>query len=226
MIKQQGCLIIHGFTGAPYEVMPLAEHLRQQGYTTVVPTLAGHGKHVRELSNFTYLDWIASAESKLADLLASHQKVYIIGFSMGGLIGLYLAHKYPVQGLITLSTPIYVLDKKMILKNIVNGLKNKDYRRIHKYAGNVLYTPLKAVINFKILLSKSKKLIPAITTPLLIIQGLKDDTVQPQSADYIFQHAGSINKKLHFIPKSGHLICCDCEKQLVFELVNTFLDSN
>ena len=205
--------------------MPLARYLSRQGYTTAVPTLAGHGNNLRELNNFSYLDWIASAEAELKELLASHRKVYIIGFSMGGLIGLFLAQKYPIQGLVTLSAPIYLLDKKRLLKNIIKGLKNKDYRRIKKYTCNVLHTPLKAVIHFKTLLSKCKRLIPVLTAPLLIIQGLKDDTVQPKSADYIFQYAGSSKKQLCFLPESGHLICCDCEKQRVFELVKTFLDS-
>lgn len=225
MMEQQGCLIIHGFTGGPSEVMPLAEYISRKGYTTAVPTLAGHGNNVRDLNKFSYLDWIASAEVELKELFASHRKVYIIGFSMGGLIGLHLAQKYPIQGLVTLSTPIYLLDKKRLLENIVKELKNKEYRRIKKYTGNVLRTPLKAVIHFKTLLSKSKRLIPVLTTPLLVIQGLKDETVKPKSANYIFQYAGSSKKQLCFLPESGHLICCDCEKQRVFELVKTFLDN-
>lgn len=69
--KQQGCLIIHGFTGGPHEVQQLAEYLSQHGYKTAVPTLAGHGNKLRDLGNFSYLDWIASAESALTELLAS-----------------------------------------------------------------------------------------------------------------------------------------------------------
>lgn len=222
--KQKACLIIHGFTGGPFEVEPLAEYLAHQGYEAVVPTLAGHEQQFNNLGNSSYQDWVASAEIELTKLLANNQKVFIIGFSMGGLIGINLAQKYPIQGLITLSTPIYVLDTKRVVKNVLTGLKNKDYRRINKYAINIIRTPISAVINFKILLSKTKPLIRNISIPLLVIQGLKDDTVKPKSADYIYRTAGSTKKHQYYLKESGHLICCDIEKQLVFEAVKIFLD--
>ncbi len=225
-LKQPACLIIHGFTGSPFEVMPLAEHLTRRGYPVGVPTLAGHGGRPRELGKVSYQDWIASAEAVLRELLESHSRVVIIGFSMGGLIGIHLARKYPVQGLVTLSSPIYVLEPRRIILNVMEELKRKDYQRIHKYAGNVLQTPLRAILNFKTLLFKSKPLIPQITVPLLVVQGHKDDTVKPKSANYIFQRASSARKELHFLPESGHFICCDCEREQVFRLVETFIKND
>ena len=223
--KTDACLLIHGFTGGPFEVMPLAEHLIENGYHVSVPTLAGHAGNFKELGQVTYQDWIASAEAALVGLLAEYQRVNIIGFSMGGLISIYLADKYDIKALVTLSAPVYVLDYKRIAENIYFGLKNKDYRRIEKYAANVARVPLKAALNFKLILKEAKPLISKINTPLLVIQGLKDDTVKPKSAEYIYNNAASLNKQIHYLPKSSHLVCLDVEKEIVFELVGEFIDS-
>lgn len=222
--NKPACLIIHGFTGGPFEVMPLATHLEEKGYTVAVPTLAGHGGKLSNLNHVSYLDWISSAESEILKLFTAQQKVCIIGFSMGGLIGFQLAQKYPVHALVTLSSPIYVWNGQRIVRNIVEGLKNKDYRRIHKYACSLRETPLRAALNFKILLNKTKPLIKQTTIPLMVIQGLKDDTVKPKSAHYIYQQAASPKKELFFLKESGHIICCDIEQKQVFQLVETFLE--
>ena len=223
--KTDACLLIHGFTGGPFEVMPLAEHLNRNGYYVSVPTLGGHADNFKELGQVTYQDWIASAQAALVGLLAEHQRVNIIGFSMGGLIGIHLASKYDINALVTLSAPVYVLDYKRIAENIYFGLKNKDYRRIEKYAANIARVPLKAVLNFKRMLKETKPLIHKINTPLLVIQGLKDDTVKSKSAEYIYNNAVSTDKQIHYLPKSSHLVCLDVEKEVVFELVGEFIDS-
>ena len=224
MKKNEACLLIHGFTGGPFEVMPLADYLIENGYHVSVPTLPGHADNYKELGQVTYQDWITSAEVDLVELLGKYQRVNIIGFSMGGLLGINLAHRYKINSLVTLSTPVYVLDFKKIIENIYIGLKNKDYRRIEKYAANLINVPLKAVLNFKLMLKETKPLISKINTPLLVIQGLKDDTVKPKSAEYIYNNAASLSKQIHYLPESSHLVCLDGEKEIVFELVGEFID--
>ncbi|WP_273483448.1 alpha/beta hydrolase [Desulforamulus ruminis] len=224
LLEKKACLILHGFTGGPFEVLPLAEHLKSLGYTVAVPILAGHGDLPASLGPVSYQDWLASAERPLKHLLAAYPKVMVIGFSMGGLIGIHLARKYPIQALVTLSAPIYILNMKRIAQNILLSVKNKDSRRrIRKYPGNLMRTPLRSVLHFKLLLARTKPLIPGITVPLLVVQGLKDDTVKPRSADYIYRRAGSSQKQVHYLPESGHLICCDGEASEVCRLVQDFL---
>ncbi|ACV64528.1 Esterase/lipase-like protein [Desulfofarcimen acetoxidans DSM 771] len=224
MLKNKdACLLIHGFSGGPFEVMPLADYLAEQGFTVSVPTLAGHDDNLSKLGQANYQDWLASAETALIKLRSEYRKVHIAGFSMGGLIGIYLAHKYEVNSLITLSSPVYVLDFRKIVENIYTGLKNNDYRRIKKYARNIMHVPFKAVANFKLIQRKTLPLVRSIQVPLMVIQGLKDDTVKPKSADYIFNNAVSKTKRIYYLPESSHLICLDVEKDRVFELVVDFI---
>ena len=88
-----GVLLVHGFTGSPASMRPWAEYLNRHGYTVSVPLLPGHGTKVEDLNLVKWQEWPAKAESELQSLLASCEKVFLIGFSMGGNISL----KYLVQ---------------------------------------------------------------------------------------------------------------------------------
>ena len=41
--NETGCLLIHGFTGAPTEMQPLGKYLADCGYSVLGIRLAGHG---------------------------------------------------------------------------------------------------------------------------------------------------------------------------------------
>ena len=41
--NEVGCLILHGFTGTPQNVRPLADYLARRGLAVSVPRIAGHG---------------------------------------------------------------------------------------------------------------------------------------------------------------------------------------
>ncbi|TXK89896.1 alpha/beta fold hydrolase, partial [Parageobacillus sp. SY1] len=89
-----GCLCIHGFTGSPDEVAPLAEYLQKRtDWVIKTPILPGHGKRL-QLKGITYDQWFQAAERELQALMEICETVYVIGFSMGGVIAVYLAEKY------------------------------------------------------------------------------------------------------------------------------------
>ncbi|RYD05947.1 hypothetical protein N752_06795 [Desulforamulus aquiferis] len=142
-MEQKACLIIHGFTGSPQEVIPLARYLESQNFLVAVPTLAGHGHGWAGLKNCSYQDWLSSAEIELLKLFSITKHVSIIGFSMGGLIAVQLAKKHQIDSLVLLSTPIFVGNSQAIIENLLGGLRKRDYRRLKVYATNVLKTPLR-----------------------------------------------------------------------------------
>src|SRR5438477_5580237 len=86
----RGVLCLHGFTGTPFEVRPLAEALAARGFTVSAPALAGHCGTLDELACTGWPDWLASAEQALDRLLAEvgGRPVAVAGFSLGGLLAL------------------------------------------------------------------------------------------------------------------------------------------
>src|SRR5688500_19881795 len=51
-----GVLVLHGFTGSPASMRPIAEQLADRGYAVELPLLPGHGTHWKHLSSTTWQD--------------------------------------------------------------------------------------------------------------------------------------------------------------------------
>ncbi|KMY52797.1 carboxylesterase [Bacillus sp. FJAT-27231] len=224
-----GCLCIHGFTGAPYEVEPLAEYLHEKTtWKIVVPTLPGHGETL-SLKGITYKQWIKCAEKEMEKLLVECETIYVIGFSMGGLIAAYLAEKYPVEKLILLSAAAKYINVGQLLKDIKQMWKDmrsgtlSENELFLRYKNKFLFTPLSAAWQFRKMAAYSKPLFAKIQVPTFIAQGLADGIVPPKSAEYIYRRLPSNQKELYYVPHAKHHICHTGEKEQLFEKVFTFL---
>src|SRR5699024_12543210 len=64
----------------------------------VIPALDGHGEEL-DLEEASYETWLDETEQALIDLKANCDKLYVVGFSMGGMIAAYLAANYDVDKL-------------------------------------------------------------------------------------------------------------------------------
>lgn len=102
-------LLLHGFSGSPWEVRPLGEGLAARGYHVVAPLLPGHGGTPEAMLFVTWREWLAAAEVALASL-SRFERVVVAGLSMGGLLGVLLAARYPsrVSGLALLAPVVAV----------------------------------------------------------------------------------------------------------------------
>ncbi len=99
-----GVVLIHGVTGTPTEMRPLARHLQRLGYRVDTPLLAGHGMGYREILASTWRDWLASIREAVDHMAADGSEVAVAGLSAGGLLGLLLAAEHPqVSGVALLS---------------------------------------------------------------------------------------------------------------------------
>src|SRR5687768_2563414 len=79
-----GALLVHGFTGSPFEMRPIGVALAEHGIGSEGVLLGGHGTHPDEMIGRRYTDWIADVEAGLDRVLARHERVVIVGLSMGG----------------------------------------------------------------------------------------------------------------------------------------------
>ncbi|YCA13514.1 alpha/beta fold hydrolase [Bacillus sp. AK128] len=223
-----GCLCIHGFTGAPYEVEPLVSFLKKHtDWKIVAPILPGHGDD-EDLLTITYPDWIEAVEKEIQILINECETVYVIGFSMGGLLAAYLAKKYPVEKLVLLSAAAYYVNVRQLFKDIkemaLDGIRgnlsdNILYRRYRKKITN---TPVSATRQFRMLVKFIKPCIREIHTPTLIIQGECDGIVPTKSAHFIFEKLGSDDKKLVFLSSSPHHVCHGPDFDQLTEEVSSF----
>ena len=227
----RGCLLIHGFTGSPYEVEPLAEHMKQLGYYISTPTLAGHNASKHEMKLYSWQDWIKSAEDAYDEMKRECREIDVIGFSMGGMIAAHLAKTYDVRRLVFLSAAAYYMNHSQMIKDLMLCLKKEEesqkvkdlFKRYYEKAKEV---PIKSVWNFRKLVRQIRPVFSDITVPSLVIQGECDNLVTPKSAEFIYNRLGSAWKELVYFPKSKHIICHDCEKDLLFDKVVNFLEQD
>jgi carboxylesterase len=57
-----GCLLTHGFTGAPKEMHPLGENFNRRGYTVYGIRLNGHATRPEDMIRSRWRDWLLSVE--------------------------------------------------------------------------------------------------------------------------------------------------------------------
>src|SRR5438270_13533902 len=88
------CLLIHGFTGSPWDMRPLGDALAARGYRVKGVRLPGHGGEPEAMAGVSARDWEEACETAL-DSLASTPRVFVAGLSMGALLALLLAARRP-----------------------------------------------------------------------------------------------------------------------------------
>lgn len=227
--QKKGCLILHGFGGALYEIEPLALYLREHDFIVNTPSLKGHGgsrtDNKQLLRHVDYHDWLTNAEEALNELAETVDEIYVIGFSMGGLIATHLAINSPhtVKALVLLNTPYYFWDLGNISKNLLEDLKTGKAHHLKHYLHSGGKLPLNAVYQFQKLLHLTKHHFSEIACPLMVIQSLDDDSVQPRSAQAILNKTISHIKEVLMIDRGGHLVLLSAAKETVCHAVHEFL---
>lgn len=228
--NEVGCLLIHGFTGSPGEMLPLGEYLHQKGYTVRGLLLPGHGTKPEDMEGIGWVQWYGKVEEEYKKLQARSSKVFIIGLSMGGALSLYLAAREKIAGVVAICAPIYLVNKKAyltpFLKYFIKWGKKKN-GRAKPYEG-FWYDcyPTSGTASLVNMLPTIKRDIKKITCPALVIQSKLDKTVDPRSAQYIYDHLGSEKKELNWLYNSGHVATLDIERDQVFAWIEEFINDN
>jgi carboxylesterase len=199
-MNHTGVLLLHGFAGNTDEVGPLQDYLEQRGYAVECPLLSGHGKTKKELSETTRGDWIASAEQAYLELTKKCDRVFAVGFSMGGLLAINLWN-YGFSGLVTVNMPVYYWNPKNIAANLIRDFTL--YRK--KYFDASTDKSLSSMLEFQKLLTETKSLIGNLTCKTLVVQAMDDDTVHHRSADYILKRVRTEKSACRPL-RGGHMI--------------------
>ncbi len=223
MKNKIGCLLIHGFGGSPEEVNPLAEYLHDKGITTLSPVLKGHTGKKSDLQGVSYKQWIESGKNAFYELSRRCKDIFVIGFSMGGLVAANLPYSRQIKGIATLNTPIYPCNLSGMLKNLIMDIKNGTFEHLRYYALSSAKFPFSTLLEFLKFLHNTKPKFKDLRYPLFVAQALEDDVVQPKSAVYIHRHASSVSKTLKFYRGASHLICYSAAASKVFSDVLSFI---
>lgn len=224
-----GCLFIHGFTGSPLEVEPLIDYIKERtDWITACPILPGH-EEGSSLRGVSYTEWMAAANKALDELRTQCDTIYIIGFSMGGMIASTLAVNQSIDKLVLLSPAVYYYSPRELFSEIrqlwhemLRG-QLKENALYLRYHAKIKHTPLSAAMQFRKLVRHYRPHLQDISVPVMVAHGLKDGIVPYKSTQYVYDVISSKDKTAVWLDECQHLICHCENNQWLFGKVYEFL---
>ncbi|MCB0309002.1 MAG: alpha/beta fold hydrolase [Bdellovibrionales bacterium] len=225
-------LLIHGFTGTPAEMRPLASSIHEQmGWTCKGILLNGHGTNVKNLCSVDLKTWIQDIDNEISLLSKSHTNVHLVGLSMGALLCLeqVLRPKCDVKSVVLLA-PAFILRgfAKWLMPVLAHTSLPKVPLLVPKTKLNqpdhIAYNSYDChgVSQLAKLQSKIKKELRPIQTPTLLIYSSSDETVDPHSGDTIKMFLDNSLSRVIKLENSNHILTLASEKNRVFQETISF----
>jgi carboxylesterase len=249
-----GVLLIHGYTGSPDELRGMGMCLAEAGYTVHSPLLAGHGATPADMFGVRWEDWLASANAGLRLLREHCHKVFICGFSLGGLLGLHMAAREPLAGLIALAPALRLrggslLPATRLLRHIIPWYyplaranfaspavraavlerapeANLDDSAVVEQIRREAKVPVGSLYELARLQRQVRSDLALVRLPTLLMQGRNDETVDPRSAIEVAARIGSPDQRLVWFERSGHQLPREAEREAVWATARTWLDAH
>lgn len=226
-----GVLVLHGFTGNPVSLRPLAEAMARAGYAVELPRLPGHGTSWQDLQARTWPEWADEAGAALDRLRGRTRAVVVAGLSMGGTLALHLAQARPadIAGLAVINPLLHSSDLRLLALPVLKllmpstpGIGNdiakpggdeKPYDRI----------PLRALHSFRQLQARVQDRLPAITAPTIIFSSRTDHVVEPENSTTVYERIRSTDRELVRLERSYHVATLDYDAELIEERTAAFV---
>jgi esterase/lipase/1-acyl-sn-glycerol-3-phosphate acyltransferase len=236
----EGILLVHGYLSAPKEMEEMAQYFNKLGYKTYCVRLKGHGTAPINLQDVLWQDWYVSLNRGYAALNLVCQKVFIVGFSTGGLLSLIAAFRKDskIDGIIAINPALKLrdmrsrfasgvhvwnefLEKLNIEKGQLRYVENDSESPINNYSQNYI----QGVVQLEMLMDECAMILPKITCPVLIIQS-QDPVVNNKSSKILLKKISS--KKLAFeeIDVQKHSIVGGEDGKRVFAMASKFINCN
>ncbi len=228
-----GVLLLHGFTGHTDTVSGLIPHLEAAGIHYRMPWLRGHGTRYQDMRGVKAREWYVDAEAALLDLWNHVSRIIVVGLSMGGLVALDLGMNHPdkIASVVTWGAALKFVDPLAPLSGVMAKL--------------IKYWPSPEAFNDKSLAGASKnyqkfptdafaelfrysqdiaRRLVDLHVPIRVLMAKKDQIVDPESANIIYEKVSSPIREIVWYEESGHEMGQDCEAEKVFEDTMKFIN--
>jgi carboxylesterase len=226
-----GVVVIHGFTGTPQAVKPLAERLARRQMRVVAPLLPGHGTRWEELNRAGAADWRAAVEDAYDRAVAGRDEVFMVGLSFGGTLALDFAARHPgrVAGVVTLAGLVHTRDLRRfiapLLKYLVRSVPGISNDIADNSVRELAYDRLPAAGAHQMLkvVKETRRALPMVECPLLVVHSPRDHTVGVHNAKVIRKRVSSKEVRVEYLEHSYHVLTLDRERERVNELTYGFI---
>ena len=248
-------LALHGLRSTPLELQPLLKALNRAGFTVDAPHLSGYGFSADPATG-SWHSWLDQALACFDALAAQHEQVAVCGLSMGATLALAVAVERGarVTALGALSTTLYYdgwntpwyrwlsplgyftpLRHRMVIRETSPfGIKNERLREwverqvaagpISAVGASALSLP--ALHEAEKLMRYTRRHLPQVVAPTLILHASEDDIASLKSARLVQRRAQAHDVRLIQFHDSYHMLTLDNERERVAALTADFFHAN
>jgi len=236
-------LFIHGFVGAANNFNELPSRIAETGRFVRVMRLPGHGTSPRDFERVTADSLVQAVRDEVDDLRKNHDRVVLVGHSMGGAIAAILASEGECEGLV-LAAPYFGVTRRWwyflkpetwsrIVHPVVRWLYKPDAlvqvnrREVVDEIVSYRWVPMQGVRTLMELgrRANDRDTLAKIACPVLLLYADGDDAASPDDTGRAFAAIGSTDKRAVRLERSNHIIFWDYERERVCREIGDFLDS-
>jgi len=212
-----GVLLLHGFTGSPATMLPLADAIAARGFPVALPLLPGHGTDVGDLQRASYADFLERAETACDELAQGVDAVVVAGLSMGGALAAELAvRRDDVAGLILVNPFIEPPDPSFV--GLLEAAIAAGQETIPSIASDIAKpgtrgqgydaTPLRPLVSLLLGITALAPRLGDLVVPVLLFSSRTDHVVPTSSGDFFCSAvAGPVERVM--LERSYHVATLD-----------------
>lgn len=220
--RDTAILLLHGFGASPNSLRPWGEALAAAGMAVSIPRLPGHGTRWQDLNRTTDDDWLRAADEALTALRADHDRVFLMGISLGATLALRLAQRRPadVAGVVAVNAVVEGLPGTPAVLRLFRrsvpavaetvkkpGAVDVGYRR----------NPLRAAGSLRRLGAAALAAAPGLTVPTLVVHSTGDRVVPPAQSERLWQALPAGHRERLAVSDSYHVVPLDNDATTLFE---------
>lgn len=237
-VPRARALCIHGFTGTPFEVRPLADALATRGVASVGVLLPGHGTQPEDLAPCSWHQW-EQAALQAWDALPRDLPRVLVGCSMGGLLALRVAVLRADVAAVVLLAPAlsFFSDGELAARAALQGLwRLKPYVQKEQAGGDIAdpagraanptysVIPLRPLGQVLLLQRAVRAELRRVVAPLCVFHGEQDHTIPPSASAEIAAGVAAPLVEHHRLRDSFHVIGLDVDRERIARLTGAFLE--
>jgi carboxylesterase len=212
------CIALHGSTATPRQMAWFARKLLDGKHAVLAPLLPGHGTSREALQGITPADCLAEVQQAVDACLACRTPPFLLGYSFGAVLALWVATTRPVTGAVSLAggckprLPLLARPAMLCpqfasaLPRVGDPEKATAWKlRVGRFAMSLRYR------------------VRLLRVPLFLWHSTRDRTMLAKGSVFLFRNAASAFKELLLTEGPGHPLAPSPELETVGEAVVRFL---
>lgn len=230
-IGSMGVLVIHGFTGNPTSMRPLAELVAASGFSVELPRLPGHGTSLEDMMETTWTDWSGAVLDAFDELAQRCEGVGVVGLSMGGGLAAFVAESRPsVAGCVMINPlvkpPVHEMEEGLdqlldagieTIDSIGSDIKKDGVHELSYPA-----TPLRCTKSLFGALHSVESNLKSVTAPILLLSSREDHVVTSDNGDAVVENCSGPVERV-WLENSFHVATMDNDREFVESATLAFL---